>query len=417
VFVKTTRTSRPAPALVFPPAPRRHERLIGTVFAAASFALLVPTAAQAWTKTYVMEWMEPAFHYGGSGDGNPDAPGSDCPTGSNEFDLFTGLVTPYRTKEEVNWLLSPEAKLDAEKFRALRTAFAFRGPRKENVYTNPTSVPDPGLKQVEGKISEGLDLDDNPHTGFVGVDGTLGVDNQFYRTAGCVRRYRGPFRKSGTANTHMEGMRNGMYSVLIVLTGKGADPMNDEDVSVGLYSSKQAVVKDAAGDVAHDYSFVVEPDPRFQTVFSARTRNGVLEERGRIPVLRTHDSMQVPRDVPTLELLKARVKLTMNPDGSLDGLIAGYRNWYEFYHKPVGSSGNGFQNGRGPTQGAVSEIYGHYNLVGMYYALRRNADGIPNKDGQNTAISVAYRYSFKPAFAVTPTADKPVEVAQIFEEK
>jgi len=165
--------------------------------------------------------------------------------------------------------------------------------------------------------------------------------------------------------------------------------------------------------VAADYSYTINPDTRFQSVFEAKIRDGVLEDVGPIPLLKTHDSLQVDVDDPTMELHKARVRLRMTDDGGLEGLIGGYRDWYDYFRIPVGSSGHGWENGRGPTQGAVTEKYGHFNLVGFYYSLRRNADGIPNADGQNTAISVAYRYYLKPAFVVTPDAKQIVEVARI----
>src|SRR5258707_14540264 len=39
----------------------------------------------------------------------------------------------------------------------------------------------------------------------------------------------------------------------------------------------------------------------------------------------------------------------------------------------------------------------------MYYALKRNADGMPDpKTGRNTAISTAFRFTAKPAFVVDP---------------
>ena len=38
----------------------------------------------------------------------------------------------------------------------------------------------------------------------------------------------------------------------------------------------------------------------------------------------------------------------------------------------------------------------------MYYALKRNADAMPDKNGQNTAISAAFRFTAVPAYAVDP---------------
>jgi len=46
----------------------------------------------------------------------------------------------------------------------------------------------------------------------------------------------------------------------------------------------------------------------------------------------------------------------------------------------------------------------------MYYALKRNADGIPDpKTGENTAISAAFRFTAKSAFVVDPPVPIAVE--------
>ena len=63
-----------------------------------------------------------------------------------------------------------------------------------------------------------------------------------------------------------------------------------------------------------------------------------------------------------------------------------------------------------PSDGATRETYYHQNQIGMYYALKRNADAMPDKNGQNTAISAAFRLTAVPAFVVDPA--KPAELNQ-----
>jgi len=390
----------------------RMTRTGKVLLASVALACIAPTTAMAWTKAYVAEWFEPAFRFGGPDGANPDAPGTDCPQGANDIDVKKELQQPFRSPELVAAALNPENGLSI-----VRT-FGFRGPNAENIYENPTSRPDPGFREVAHDMAEGLNLDGDETTGFKqGLNGENGVDNAYYKAAGCVRRWRGPARDSSTGKFHMELMRAGGFTVAFVVSGKGADPMNDEDVTVGIYTSSDRLVKDAEGVIAADYTYRIDPDPRLQSVFKARTRNGVLQEKETIPLLRAHESMQTLNDNPYMELHKARVKFEMKPDGSMVGIMAGYRDWFDLYRDPVGNSGHGKQNGNGNGSGAIAERLGRFNAVGFYYALRRNADGLKDPEtGQNRGISAAYRYFLKPAFVVSPQADEAVQVARIFDK-
>jgi len=378
---------------------------------AAAIAILAPQAAQAaWTKSYVVEWFESAFHFGAQPGTSPDAPGTDCPQGANDLDQRKELSTPFRTKEQVDTILNPENGL-----LPLQTSFAFRGLNMENVYENPTTAPDPGFKEVQSKIAEGFNLDGDETTGFTSPTGEKGIDHAYYKAAGCVRRWRGDPRTSSTGKFHNEGMHNGAYTVLFVVSGEGDDPMNDENVTVGVYSSQDKLVKDASGVVATDYTYRVDPKAAFQTVFSARVRDGVLEQKQPF-LLKAHDHMQGFYDRPGMELSQTHVRMKMQPNGSMQGLIGGYRDWYDHFRNPLGNGGIVVGSGGGTVQGASAERLGRFNAVGFYYALRRNADGLKDPEtGQNRGISTAYRYYLKPAFVVSPKADEAVRVARIFE--
>jgi hypothetical protein len=97
---------------------------------------------------------------------------------------------------------------------------------------------------------------------------------------------------------------------------------------------------------------------------------------------------------------KGRVRLAMDDKGGLSGLVGGYRDWRDVYGRDTFNV---------PSGGATRETYYHENQISMYYALKRNADGIPDpKTGRNTAISAAFRFTAKPAFVVDPP--KPVAV-------
>src|ERR1700754_1947084 len=148
-------------------------RFIGLATLAA--AVVFPASAWAdWTRSYVVEWNEPAMYYGAK-EGVTD-PGTDCPKGTNpEFNWEKIMVQAGYTPLEAKWLRDP-----ANPTRSPvngQNQMAFRGKDRANVYTNPTSVADPGLVGVSGTIGEGVDLDGNKTNGFTSPAGEKGIDN------------------------------------------------------------------------------------------------------------------------------------------------------------------------------------------------------------------------------------------------
>ena len=84
-------------------------------------------------------------------------------------------------------------------------------------------------------------------------------------------------------------------------------------------------------------------------------------------------------------------------------MVGGYRDWREVYGRDTFNVPFGGRD--------LRETYYHENQIAMYYALKRNADGIPDpKTGRNTAISSAFRFTAKPAFVVDPP--NPIAVDQ-----
>jgi hypothetical protein len=91
----------------------------------------------------------------------------------------------------------------------------------------------------------------------------------------------------------------------------------------------------------------------------------------------------------------------MSKDGGLSGLVGGYRDWRDIYNKDTFNV---------PSGGATRETYYHQNQISMYYALKRNADAMPDpRTGRNTAISAAFRFTARPAFVVDPPAPLAVD--------
>jgi len=362
--------------------------------AVAALMVLAPGAAHAaWNKAYVAEWFEPAFYFGAA-DGEV-TPGTDCPAGSNSDNDWSKLLkTSYRTDAEIKVILDPEA---SQKNRV----GGIRGPNKEDVYKQPWSVPDPGMTEVSGMIAYGFDLDGNPSTGFTSPDGKVhGIDNAYYRTAGCWMAWRSPAKQSHHAKYVNDGMRDGGMSILVVVSGTGADPANDQDVTVGFYMSKDKMVKDANGAIAKDFSFRVDNDPRFQSVIRARTVGGVIESTVQSD-LKMRDVETAGFFPPQLQLLHAKIRIAPQEDGKMLALLGGYRPIDDYWSGWAGS-------------GVIHESTTHINLPGYWYALHRNADYKPDISGKNQAISTAYNMYLTPAFVSAPDAKTEVTVAQVF---
>ena len=95
----------------------------------------------------------PGAGFGAPAGSGPDVAGTDCPTGANDIDIKKELAQPFRTPERVAYLSNPEHGLEP-----IINNFGFRGPHAENIYENPTSLPDPGFKEVASSVAEGFDL-------------------------------------------------------------------------------------------------------------------------------------------------------------------------------------------------------------------------------------------------------------------
>jgi hypothetical protein len=363
-------------------------------------AIAVPTAGYSWTKSYIVDWLEPAFYYGGGESGSGIAPGTDCPNGVNKPMVWKQELARNGVRDQgrINEITGPEYPREM-----FKTHWPFRGPNKDNVYENPTLLPDPGMIEVTGKLAEGIDLDGNPNTGFTSLDGRLGVDNNYYRVSGCIKNFRGPPRTAFRFSINNEYMRNGAFQTVVVLSGN-KDPMNDDDVTIGIYSTNDRMVKDTGAGIIADYTYRVDPNPNYQSVFKARIKDGLVETPESF-FLRTHDN-SVDQRYNQLNLYKARVRWQMNADGSMSGIVGGYRDFFETY----------IEKAWRPSYAGTNEDTGNYNMIAWYHALRRNADGLPDpKTGKNRGISTVYRFSMTPAFVVTPDAERRVEVAQVFE--
>jgi hypothetical protein len=191
-------------------------------------------------------------------------------------------------------------------------------------------------------------------------------------------------------------MQEGLYTMVIRISGN-QDPMNDSDATVEIGYSPDKIVKDARAGIAVDYSYRILQSAQY-TKLKATIKNGVVETE-------QVDHLHTPRiawfydQTGDTNFTKGKIRLTLASDGaSGSGLIGGYRNWRDLYAENTFAQDGGQQG-----------IREHEDHVALYYALRRNADGMYNgKTGKYDGISSVYRIRMTSAFVVDP--DKPMDI-------
>ncbi|WP_068874676.1 MULTISPECIES: hypothetical protein [unclassified Phenylobacterium] len=364
-------------------AERRPPR-VGLAALLGAIILAAPAPAlAAWTRAYAIEWNEPAMLYGGKG--GPVDPGTDCPKGANpDPDWHAILVKAGYTPEEAKWLLDPGNKDIPSRQRV--NQMAFRGKDRANVYADPTSTPDPGFVEVQGKVAEGINLDGDARTGFVSPTGEKGVDNSFYKALGCWKYLRGVSRRQQGTEGPNVFVQDGAWTLVLVVSGQGDDPLNDAHVRVGVYMSSDKLVKSGGGGVARDYTFRIRPHAAYEAIFEGKVAGGRITTEAHPKV--------VFRDAFYgwgVELLQARLDLQVQPNGGLKGYLGGYRPWRAMHDNFMITSGTTVEN------------YDGIQLPALWYVLRRNADYSPTgPGGPKTHISFALRLDAVPAYVTDP---------------
>lgn len=370
---------------------------------AASALAAVPFAAQAapWSRAYVVDWLEPAFLHDGPSTDNIQ-PGRDCPAGvATTPGWKVQFRTAWRDPETIKFYSDAENR--PKGIRVMR----WRGPNLEDVWADPTKAPDLHvLPPVAWNTGLGFDLDGKiKKTDFAapdsGVSDGRGIDNNYYRAAGCWVSYRGPAYRSQRGIGINGQMRDGMFTIVMVVSGE-KDPMNDDRVTLAFYQARDKIVKDNQGQVAHDASYAVLPTTRTQSLVEVRVVNGVIET-ARPQELKLRNEAWNLSLPDQLQLTEGRLRLKMREDGGLEGLIGGYQSWRELYKKQA-------------IPGRDTETNQGIDLPTFYYQLERYADGDPDpKTGKNRRISTAYRLRAVPAFVLAPDSAQVVAAARFFD--
>lgn len=240
------------------------------------------------------------------------------------------------------------------------------------------------FKTYDGKIAYGIDLDGHRRRDdFVSPDGERGVDNQLWRVIGCIKH----FREYGDTKTQRSVISSASAPVLVELSGID-DPRNDDDVTVSVYSGATAITRDGKGGALAYASYDINPDARLQARTHGRIVNGELRTEPFDLNMRFKEQVV---DM-TRELRGARLRATLQADGSIAGGIYGYYLIDNFF-KHMQAMG-----------GILITSLLHVPCVATYQALQQYADGIPDPvTGRNTGISAAFNFVGVPAFVIHGT--------------
>lgn len=372
-------------------------RRLTILAAAAALGVSSQAHAGAWSRAFVIDWMEPAYFHGGDKIDNA-SPGTDCPEGTTKPVGWQKVFkTPWRTEEDVKYYLNPERRPELQ--RALR----FRGPNYEDVWAQPWLAPDFGMPEVKGDIAYGFDLDNNPSTGgFKSPDGkTTGIDNAYYRVGGCWVSFRGQPYTSQRGIGINGYMRDGLYTIVAVLSGN-EDPANDSNATLAFYESQDRIVKDSLGKVASDATFTIKPELKTQSLVPVTIKDGVIETRGSAEI-RVRDEAWNRSTPDHMQMTGGKLRLVMTEAGGFEGYMGGYREWKRLYQNQAINARDGETN-----QGI--------DMPSFYYSLKRNADADPDPvTGENRRISVAYRLRAVPAFVMSPDGKRVVSAPEVFD--
>jgi hypothetical protein len=276
------------------------------------------------------------------------------------------------------------------------------GPNGTNICTNPDMFDRPLMRTVKGKQSWGFDLDGDGGKGgdtgdscaqedFVSPSGEAGIDNQEYRVMGCKPGWRG---EEGLPSEYDVGTRqfmtSGEWTQVILLRGVNS-LRNDSEVEVIYANTPDRPVLDSNGKVLPGMSFSVsDKPPRNRNVLKGRIDNGVLTTEPKDILLAQTWGQGGARDIrgnrSKHDFRKGRLRLEFRADGSIAGMLGGYRPVFDSIQSPA-------------IGGAGSAIVAGIDCASELATLRRFADGIKDPNtGKCTGVSTAMRLVAVPAF-------------------
>jgi predicted lipoprotein with Yx(FWY)xxD motif len=367
--------------------------IAGSVLLASSL-LGMSTPAGAETRGYVIQWIHTATYP------QPD----NCPQGGNggradiqRHILLSRGYTPEKVDKIVAYYekaadggveLSP-ADNPAPEFSFNKRGTLFGKP--VDVSDFPASEPDPQIETAQGHFMYGFNLTDKPQPySFEDPDTHEMVEDQMWRVLGCFTEYRVPlsiipYNEAIGWDTEEDAMPAWLMTV------SGEDLSKDGDVTVTFDRALNLVMRNSYGGALRGASYTIDPNPLSHSVFKGHINNQTLSiEPGNLFLLG-----EVPKFYPVLRFTQAHLRVNLNPAqstlhyggaGVVSGLVGGYEPWLDYWHYSSirGESGN------------------QVDIAGLYYAMKRLADAVPDPvTGQNTAISAVYYFEAAPVFVTT----------------
>ena len=314
---------------------------------------------------------------------------SDCPQGMTvgARELFTDKM-PAKQREE--WLARDKRIGDLARYLT-QTLSDYRDDAGTNSCFNPTSVVDPPMHTGQSKKGYGLDLDGGDtsthcgHNEFTGTGGVTGIDNQVARLTACMDDYQK--NKDSVNRGRNFSIQSGRTITLLHVTGVD-DPLNDPDVTVDFYRSRDRLVNDGTGAALPDATVSADPE---SALFHAKAHGRIVGGE----LITDPADVNLPVVGPAEAILPhfirgLRVHIKMNADGYGEGLLAGYQDLETYY---------GWWAKLNP---AARKIY---SCPALYKAMHDLADGYKDpKTGQCTALSTALNIKAVRTFVVPPPA-------------
>lgn len=280
-------------------------------------------------------------------------------------------------------------------------SYAF-GPDGTNVCTHPDMFDRPVMKAVESPLAWGLDLDGDAGSGESGANGCaqqdftspageLGIDNQEYRALGCTLEWRGVDGVAGDMVTGMkQHLTSGEWAQVILL--RSVDSLvHDDDVEVIYANTSDRPYIDNDGNFLPGATFTITEDAaRRRNVLKGKIENGVLTtEPARIELAQTWGqggARDIRGNRTKYDFHEGRLRLTFQPDGSLEGMLGGYKPLFGTIYAPA-------------LGGAGSALVAGMDCAAYLATVKHYADGLRNPEtGQCEGISSAQRIVAIPAF-------------------
>ena len=317
-----------------------------------------------------------------------------CPSGMNQS---------YQDPREVYANLPPIEKQVGEGYEELERRvrdIAGRAPEVKSHCLYPElASPDPDYRTVGGDDVPvfGIDMDGRdstlaqpaapgscPHEDLPGINGQVGIDNQYFRVMGCNPGYQ----STGQGNMFNTAMLTGSWGMLIKLNGVD-DLQNDEEVEVSIYANGDPIRLSPAREPLAYATYTVHRESRF---YAGATRGRIVDG-----VLRTEPvDVRIPYDVNAMfvdrVLLDAQLQVALDDldvDNKIEGYLAGYAPIEEQYDLEIGfrdarvgteenSEPSPFRRMVGAGIGKAGAM--GYTCEGVYYAYYEHADGHPDPE-------------------------------------